>query len=251
MGKKLRWMAGIEMSNVKTGDVDIEKLNKGKDAADMLPDTALLFENYKKWGVIPADQADGGTATLLKLGAIYDTRDNEPNPMKGIWTELQLLWAPSFIGNGDLVLYEVSIYPPAVFHAGSKSPVFRLPVKLSGKIERHHAVLHVAFRLQHGTRLYPRRLRRFKDNPGSSHATVLPEMVLHLAMLEFRWKFYRGVVWKQNVYLALSTFLDAGMVLDKYDYSLSEAYRAEAEKYFPGYQGKSAHGLWRRTAHCH
>jgi outer membrane protein assembly factor BamA len=50
---------------------------------------------------------------------------------------------------------------------------------------------------------------------------------------EFRWKFYRGVVWKQNVYLALNTFLDAGMVVDKYEYTFDEAYRAEAEKYFP------------------
>ena len=51
MEKKLRWMAGIEMSNFKTGDVDIENLNEGKDPEDMLPDTALLFEKYKKWGV--------------------------------------------------------------------------------------------------------------------------------------------------------------------------------------------------------
>lgn len=34
--------------------------------------------------------------------------------------------------------------------------------------------------------------------------------------LETRWKFYRGVVLNQNVYLALSAFLDGGMVTQKY-----------------------------------
>ena len=31
---------------------------------------------------------------------------------------------------------------------------------------------------------------------------------------EFRWKFYRTVVFNQNVYLALNAFMDAGQVLE-------------------------------------
>src|SRR4030042_5217435 len=50
---------------------------------------------------------------------------------------------------------------------------------------------------------------------------------------EFRWKFYRGIIWKQNVYLALSTFLDGGMVLDKFEFTMDEAYREEASIYLP------------------
>jgi hemolysin activation/secretion protein len=49
---------------------------------------------------------------------------------------------------------------------------------------------------------------------------------------EFRWKFYRGIVWKQNVYLALSTFLDGGLVVDKYEYPAPPA-NAEVGIYFP------------------
>ena len=54
------------------------------------------------WGIIPADQVNGGKHTLLKAGLIYDTRDNEPNPMKGIWTEVQLIMAPRFLSDKTL-----------------------------------------------------------------------------------------------------------------------------------------------------
>ena len=100
-GPQFRWLAGIEFNNAKMGTVDIEKLNKGKDVEDQLPDTALLYDKYVRWGLIPADQADGGHTTLVKAGLVYDTRDIEANPMKGIWTELQFLMAPGFLGNGD------------------------------------------------------------------------------------------------------------------------------------------------------
>lgn len=32
---------------------------------------------------------------------------------------------------------------------------------------------------------------------------------------EFRWKFFRTELWKQNIYLGLNTFVDAGQVLQK------------------------------------
>ena len=108
-GPKFRWLAGIEYNHAKMATVDIDKLNKGKDDEDQLPDTTLLYDNYVEWGVIPEDQADGGNTTLLKAGLVYDTRDIEANPMKGIWTELQFLMAPSFLGNGDFAYTRLAL----------------------------------------------------------------------------------------------------------------------------------------------
>jgi hypothetical protein len=80
----LKWFGGIEFYNNKIDTVDIKNLNEGKDAKDLLPLNGGLYANFVKWGLIPDDQKNGGKTTIFKLGAIYDTRDNEPNPMKGI-----------------------------------------------------------------------------------------------------------------------------------------------------------------------
>jgi hypothetical protein len=39
--------------------------------------------------------------------------------------------------------------------------------------------------------------------------------------LEFRWKFIQTVIFNQNIYLALNTFSDLGMVTKKYDFDIS------------------------------
>jgi hypothetical protein len=231
VGKKIRWMAGVEMSSIKTGNVDIEKLNDGKDPEDMLPDTALLFEKYKNWGVIPANQADGGTATLLKLGAIYDTRDNEPNPMKGIWTELQLLWAPSFIGNGDLSYSKLIFTHRQYFTLVPKVFSFAYRLSYQGKLGGTIPYYMLPFAYNTAPDYTRDGFGGSKTIRGVRRNRVVGDGVV-FGNAEFRWKFYRGIVWKQNVYLALSTFLDGGMVVDKYEYPAPPA-NAEVGIYFP------------------
>jgi len=88
--KNLNWAVGYEFMNVDIGSVPIDKLNEGKDESDMLPNVNGLYDDYIDWGIIDANEADGGMHNSLKLGLVYDTRDNEPCPMSGIWTELVL-----------------------------------------------------------------------------------------------------------------------------------------------------------------
>ena len=49
--------------------------------------------------LISANEADGGWVNTLKAGVMWDSRDNRPNPMKGIWTEIGIEMAPKFMGN--------------------------------------------------------------------------------------------------------------------------------------------------------
>jgi len=93
-GQKFRWLGGIAYFGSSIDSVDVDDLNEGKEA-DLLSHNSL-YGNYVDWGMIPGEQARGGRHTLLKAGLVYDTRDNEPNPFSGIWTELQLHYAPSF-----------------------------------------------------------------------------------------------------------------------------------------------------------
>ena len=99
--EKFRWIAGMNLQNFKVGSVNTEKLNKGKDEADKLPsptDQPGLYENYKTWGILSAKESDGGFVPAFKAGLVFDTRDNTPNPMKGIWEEVVLEVSPKILG---------------------------------------------------------------------------------------------------------------------------------------------------------
>ncbi len=212
--KKLRWLIGYSLFNVKIKSVDINALNKGRKQNNLLPDTSLLYDNYVAWGIIPENQKNGGTTNLLKIGIVYDTRDNEPNPMKGIWTEALILTSPSFLGNNfayskfvinhrqyftihkDILNLACRIsYQDKI---GGKMPFYMLPFIFSSN------------QIRDG-------LGGAKTLRGIARNRVLGEGLL-FGNIELRWKFFRRVIFNQNIYLALVGFTDAGMVTRKFDF---------------------------------
>jgi hypothetical protein len=99
-GDHFKWTAGFAFQKFSIGSVDIEKLNKGKDI--LLPsvdEEPGLFELYQVWDIIPENETSGGWVNTLKAGVAWDSRDNRPNPMKGLWTETGFELAPKFMGN--------------------------------------------------------------------------------------------------------------------------------------------------------
>jgi outer membrane protein assembly factor BamA len=99
-GDHIKWSAGFAFQNFSNNSVDIERLNKGKD--DKLPtveEKPGVYELYREMGIIKADEALGGWVNTLKAGLMWDSRDNRPNPMKGIWSEIGIEMAPKFMGN--------------------------------------------------------------------------------------------------------------------------------------------------------
>ena len=109
VSERLRWLVGVNYFNISTATVDIEKLNKGKDEEDKLPDTSLLYDEYNLLDYIAPDERDGGVTTYFKLGLVYDTRDNEAAPNRGLWTEVLFLTAPSFLGNRPYAFNKIAI----------------------------------------------------------------------------------------------------------------------------------------------
>jgi outer membrane protein assembly factor BamA len=99
-GDHLRWSAGFSVQNFNISSIDVDKLNKGK-ADKILPVTEVpgLYELYKSWGIISPEEADGGLINTVKAGLTYDSRDNQPNPMKGIWTEMGIETSQEFLGS--------------------------------------------------------------------------------------------------------------------------------------------------------
>ena len=57
------------------------------------------MNDIRTLGLISANEADGGWVNTVKAGIVWDSRDNRPNPMKGLWTEIGIEVAPKFMGN--------------------------------------------------------------------------------------------------------------------------------------------------------
>ena len=220
---KLKWFAGLEFFSIGIDTVDTEKLNsKVKKGKDPLPYVGGgLFGLYANdWGIIANDQINGGKHTLLKVGLIYDTRDNEPNPMKGIWTEAQFIMAPQFLSDKSLGYTRLAL---------THRQYFTL-------IPRN---LNMTYRVSYQTKLFgdmPFYMLPFvfnsppsytRDGVGGSTTTrgimrnrIVGEDFLY-GNLELRWKFAHFKLFNQNFYLALAGFLDGGLVTGDYEVDLS------------------------------
>lgn len=216
-GRTLRWYAGFSYFNYKINTVDIDKLNKGKDVSDLLPDTALLYDKFIEWGIIPDDQKKGGNTNMVTCGIVYDTRDNEPNPMKGIWSEAIILAYPSFLGN------KYSYNKIALTHR----QYFTLQKQ----------VLNLAIRLSYQTKIngtMPFYMLSYVHNPikprdGLGGAKTLRGILRNRAIgedfiygnIELRWKIIRTLLLNQNIYIAVAPFFDFGRITGKYNINKS------------------------------
>ena len=212
---KLRWLGGYTLYNTSVAPVDVDALNDGKDPADTLDSNApTLYEEYLDAGIISEDQSEGGMNNMLKMGIVYDTRDNEPNPMSGIWTEALVLTAPGFLGN-DFAFTKFILTHRQYFTLipNDLSFVYRVGIhqKIAGDIP-FYMLPHVF-----DSKQTKDGLGGAKNLRGMMRNRVVGDGMAY-TNLELRWKFYRGVLGGQNVYLALNTFTDAGMVYDRYEY---------------------------------
>ena len=212
INENIRVIAGFGYIDTQVDTVDEEGLNEGKDE-DLLPlDAATLYDNYVGAGLIRDEEKHGGVTNFIKLGLVYDTRDNEPNPMSGIWTEALLTTYPGFMG---------SDFPFTTLTATHRQYFTLIENDLS-----------FAYRLGYQQQIgeapffmlpwYPRSYKMTEGLGGSkSLRGILKNRIvgnaIFMANMEARWKFYKTVIGGQNLYLALNGFSDFGQVLTPYE----------------------------------
>jgi outer membrane protein assembly factor BamA len=214
-GDHIKWSAGFAVQDFVISSVNIDKLNKGKDVKlPSVTDQPGLYERYLALKLISPDQAKGGWVNTVKAGVTWDSRDNKPNPMKGIWTEAGLEVAPKFLGNkwGFTRLY---ITHRQYFTLVEKdlSFVYRLGYQatLSGEVPFFYESQVITSRLTGAT----------SEGLGGSKTLrgVLRNRVVgdgfFMGNVELRWKPAYFKFLKQDCYLGLNGFYDFGMVTKK------------------------------------
>jgi len=208
----LLWLAGFTYLQIHTGPVNVDKLNKGVKESKKLPDVSGLYHEYVNWGILGKDSA-GGTNNFIKLGLIYDTRDNEPNPMHGIWTEAVLAIAPGFIGDGHYSFIKLSVIHRQYFTLAKEVLSFAYRIGYQGTIAGTSPFYVQSYMINSFSQTTT------IDGLGGSRTLrgILRNRVVGDGVVygnaEFRWKFVRFRWIKQNFYFALNAFADAGMVV--------------------------------------
>jgi hypothetical protein len=210
-GDHWRWTTGFNLQNFKISDINLEKLNKGKEGSDLLPDTLGLFARYKKWGIINSDEKDGGFVPTIKAGIVFDTRDIRSNPMKGVWTEAVLEGAPKFLG-AESSFAKFSLIHRQYFTLVPKnlSLVYRLAYQttIGGNVPFYYQTQVITSVL---TGALSEGLGGAKSIRGILRNRVVGDGFFY-GNLEARWKFVRFTFIKNNWYLGLNTFMDFGRV---------------------------------------
>ncbi len=210
-GKKLRILFGFSHFKTQIATVDIDNLNEGK-TKNLLPDTATLYDNYIDWGIIKSEEKDGGRTNMFRLGLVYDTRDQEGNPMKGMWSEALLLYAPSFSSDGNS--YAKLAFTHRQYFT-LKKEVLNLAYRVSYQPKISGEIPFYMLPFVYNSDQNRDGLGGAKTLRGILRNRIIGDDLLY-GNIELRWKFYRGIVFNQNLYLALNGFIDAGMVTQYY-----------------------------------
>ncbi len=242
--KKLFWEAGYHFSYIKQGyknkqALNFDKINKNKDEYKMFPTDpeALnyeepLFDLYRKWGIISEEEAWGGINSTVRLGLLFDTRDKEGAPSRGIWAEAHLMLAPKWLGTTNPYYRYSATFRHYVPIVKNDILTFAYRINYEGTIG-DKAPYYVLPYITTVGQSYDR------DGMGGYRTIrgIMRNRVQGLDVLsynaELRWRFVSFTLWKQNISFGLNLFSDGTMVTKEYDMSFKgdEKYRAEYDEY--------------------
>lgn len=202
----LGWVGGYTFYDFAIGSVDYDKLELQPDA------NGALYDRYVQKGLIPVQDANGGSLNYIKLGLKYDTRDQRAFPAKGMWTEAVIQTAPSFLNESPhtkFALIQRQYFPL------SKDMVlaYRLDYQATvgkGTVPHYAQPLLITSFL---TAASNQGLGGAKTLRGILRNRVVGDAVL-FGNFEYRYKFFLFNLFNQNFYLGTNLFFDAGMILE-------------------------------------
>lgn len=200
-----------------------------------------LYEKCRDWGIIPPDEAEGGRSSALRIGLVYDSRDFEPAPSRGVWAEAHTILAPKALGSSKSY-YRYSATFRHYLPLADDRLVLAYRLNYQGTMG-DYAPFYV---LPYYTCVGPGYDR---DGFGGYRTArgILRNRVqaLDVAMFnaELRWKFYRTQLFKQNLYLALNGFADGTSAVRGYDVSYRGADNAAERTLYEGFVKKDKEAI--------
>jgi outer membrane protein assembly factor BamA len=220
-GEKLLWNVGFTIQNFNISSVNIAKLNKGKKIADQLPLVDGLYELYQDWNILTPEEANGGMINTLKFGLTYDSRDNRPNPMKGIWTEAGIETSQKFLGSeASFSKFYFTHRQYFTLIPNDLGFAYRLGYQqtISGTVPFYYQSQVIVSALRGAT---SEGLGGSKTLRGIWRNRVVGDGFFY-GNAELRWKAVRFSFINQNWYLGVNGFTDFGMVTKKIKFNIPD-----------------------------
>lgn len=223
---KFRWAAGISYWWYDIQDITLKK--KGAPAYDTTPNDYLtgqgvgyasLWQLYKAAGLIKANEANGGHHLELKAGLVYDSREHEADPSRGIWAEVYAYGSPDILNGRGKDGYH---YLKLAAHFRHYVPVWQDKITFAYHLAYQGKLAGNApyYTLQNINTLYLRQI--ISDGLGSINTVrgVPYNSVIGdgyaWANVEMRFKIVSFRFIKQNFYLATNPFFDMGACVQPY-----------------------------------
>ncbi len=240
------WEAGYNFRYFREQPINRASINKGKPEYNLYPDAMpTLFEQYIDWGLIrPEETMDvhktGFFNSSVRAGLMYDTRDKEGAPTRGIWAEGHVALAPKWLGTTN-PYYRYSFtwrhYVPIV-----KNDVLTFAYRLNyeGSFTDdcpYYVCPYITLLGENDD----------KDGMGGYRTVrgILRDRVMGLDMAsynaEFRYRFVSFKWLKQNMAFALSLFSDGTMVTRQRDMEFKSPYTPGSLEYINALQSYEAY----------
>ena len=149
---------------------------------------------------------EGGWTNYLKLGVVYDTRDNEPAPTRGVWSEVIVELSNQLLGS-DYTFSRVMVTDRRYYQI-LKDLVYASRVvfeTMDGDVPFYEMSSFAgSFKKEEG-------LGGAKSVRGMRRNRFIGKTKL-FANLEVRWTMFRFQKWNQNFFVATNLFADIGRV---------------------------------------
>ena len=202
----LNWVAGLAFYHVKTDSLNLPGY-EGQQT---------LYTNYVNNGIIKENEKNGGNIAQLRLGLIYDSRDHNSDPSKGIYAEYTLTGSSDFIdGNGYNYLTQTLLWRQYI-------PIYKDKLTFAYRLGMQHKIAGDApwyminnINTTFFQKMYTEGLGGVVTMRGVNRNGVLGDGFV-LGNAELRWHFLDFQFINQNWQLAFSPFFDAGMIIQKY-----------------------------------
>ncbi len=198
----LYWTAGLAYFNTKIDRINLEGYE----------DQCTLYEHYVANNIIKEDEKNGGNTTQIRLGLVYDSRDHNSDPTRGIYAEGNLVAAPDFIdrkgyGNLSLTLLWRQYIP---IYQDKLTLAYRLGAqnRLAGKTP-WYMINNLNTMFFH--KMYTEGLGGSVTLRGVNRNGVIGEGFA-FGNLELRWRVVNFQFINQNWTVAFVPFFDAGLV---------------------------------------
>ena len=216
--KNFYWEAGYNFSWMKTQSFKpngYSVLNNPADPSMYVEGGTTLFDLYKAWGIISPEQADGGVISSIRAGLMYDSRNIENNPTKGIWAEAHVIASPKWLGTTDHH-YKYCITMRQYLPIVQDKLTFAYRAAYQGTFGNNAPWYAMPFYTNMGPKA---------DNDGFGGYRTVRGLMLNRVQgqdvgfynAELRWRFIEFKLWKQNIAFAISGFTDGAHVFKGYD----------------------------------